>query len=118
LSWGVRLKLPIDLPAHARALLNASNWFDWLGSAAGGMHVIVEGEDHSGLRAIAKWFIIARSGDGPYIPAVPLVVLVKKIVAGNPPAPGAGPCVGLIALQDYLDELNGFDIKTYEFAQH
>lgn len=115
LSWGVRLKLPIDLPAHARMLLKASHWFDWLGSADGGMHVIVEGEDFSGQRVIAKWFIIARSGDGPYIPAVPPVVLVKQIVAGKPPAPGARPCVGLIGLQDYLDELNGFDVKTFEF---
>jgi hypothetical protein len=117
LSWGVRFKLPIDLPAHARALLTASRWFDRFGSVDGGMHVIVEGEDRSGRRMSAKWFIIARSGDGPYIPAVAPVVLVKKIIAGKPPAPGAAPCVDLIALQEYLDELNGFDIKTYEFAE-
>jgi len=117
LSWGVRLKLPIDLPAHARTLLRASNWFDKFGSPDGGMHMIAEGEDHAGRRLIVTWFIIARSGDGPYIPAVPPVVLVKKIIAGKPLAPGATPCVGLIALQDYLDELNGFDIKTYEFAE-
>jgi hypothetical protein len=44
--------------------------------------------------------------------------LVKKIIAGRPPALGAAPCVGLLTLQDYLDELNGFDIKTYEFTDH
>jgi hypothetical protein len=118
LSWGVRLGLPIDLPAHAWALLQASRWFDRFGSADGGMHVIVEGEDHVGQRAAVTWFIIARNGDGPYIPAVPTVVMVKKIIAGKLPVLGAVPCVGLLTLQDYLDELNGFDIKTYEFTDH
>jgi hypothetical protein len=28
--------------------------------------------------------------------------------------PGAYPCVGLITLEDYLNELRAFDIRTYE----
>jgi len=118
LSWAVRLKFPFDLPTYAPALLETSLWFDRFGSADGGMHMIVEGENHAGQRAVVNWFIIARSGDGPYIPAVPAVVLVKKFVAGRRPAPGAVPCVGLITLQDYLDELHGFDVNTYEFTDH
>jgi len=115
LSWGVRLGFPIDLPKHAAALLKASNWFDRIGSADGGMHVIVEGRDRSGRSVTLKWFIIARDGDGPYIPAVPAVVLARKIIAGTFVGTGAVPCVGMITLREYLDEIEHLKIKTYEF---
>jgi Saccharopine dehydrogenase NADP binding domain len=118
LSWGVRLGAPIDLPYHAAALLKASHWFDFIGSADGGMHVIVEGKDNTGRRAVVKWFIVALAGDGPYIPTIPAVVLVKQMMAGRSIGPGAMPCVGMITLQEYLDELRPFKIKTYEFDDH
>ncbi len=116
LSWGVRVGFPIDLSRHALALLNASKWLDFFGSADGGMHVILEGKDQAGLHVVARWFIVAFDGYGPYIPAAPAVVLVKKIIAGKAPSAGAMPCVGMVTLQEYLDELNAFNIKTYEFV--
>ncbi len=115
LSWGVRLGLPVDLPGHAAALLKASNWLDRFGSADGGMHVILQGRDRSGRPATRKWFIVARDGDGPYIPTVPAVALARKIIAGTFVHTGAMACVGLITLREYLDELAHLKIKTYEF---
>ena len=118
MSWGVRLGLPVDLSRHAATLLAASNWFDFIGSADGGMHVILEGKDKSGRVGVTKWFIVALNGDGPYIPAVPAVVLAKRIIAAAKPIPsGATPCVGLITLDEYLGELKNLDIKTYEFEE-
>ena len=113
LSWCVRLGFPLDLPRHAPMLLRASNWFDLIGSADGGMHVILKGVDRSGRQATKQWFIIARDGDGPYIPTVPAVVLAAKIVDGAFVRPGATPCVGMITLQEYLDELGHLKIRTY-----
>jgi hypothetical protein len=118
LSWGIRLGAPIDLPRHAPALLKASHWFDFIGSADGGMHVILAGKDNAGRRAVSKWFIVAFAGDGPYIPTIPAVVLVKQMMAGKPIGPGAMPCVGMITLREYLDELKPFKIKTYEFDDY
>jgi hypothetical protein len=115
LSWGVRLGLPIDLPRHASALLKASNWFDVIGSADGGMHVILTGADRSGRPFTKQWFIIARDGDGPYIPTVPAVILAAKIISGAFVRAGAMPCVGMITLQEYLSELGHLKIKTHEF---
>jgi Saccharopine dehydrogenase NADP binding domain len=112
LSWGVRLGFPIDLPKHASTLLKASNWCNLVGSADGGMHVILEGKDKSGRPVTKRWFIIARDGDGPYIPTVPAVVLAAKIVSGSFVRAGAMPCVGMITLQEYLDELVHLNIKT------
>jgi hypothetical protein len=115
LSWGMRLGLPIDLPKHARALLKASNWFDVIGSADGGMHVLLTGVDSSGRPATKRWFIIARDGYGPYIPTVPAVILAAKFISGTFARTGAMPCVGMITLQEYLDELSHLKIKTYVF---
>jgi hypothetical protein len=113
LSWGVRLGLPIDLPKHASALLKANNWFDPIGSTDGGMHIILKGKDKSARPVTKRWFIIARDGDGPYIPTVPAVVLAAKIISGTFSGTGAMPCVGMITLQEYLDELGHLKIKTY-----
>jgi Saccharopine dehydrogenase NADP binding domain len=112
-SWGVRLGLPIDLPRYASTLLKASNWFDVIGSADGGMHVILKGDDKSGRSVTKRWFIIARDGDGPYIPTVPAVALAAKIVSGGFVRAGAKPCVGMITLQEYLNELAHLKIRTH-----
>jgi hypothetical protein len=114
LSWGVRVGLPIDLAKHAAALLKASNWLDRFGSADGGMHIILEGRDGSGRQITLKWFIVARDGDGPYIPTVPATVLARKIIAGTFVRTGAMPCMGMITLREYLDELAHLKIKTFE----
>ena len=112
LSWAVRSGIPIDLQRHASALLRASHWFDGLGSDDGGMHVILDGKDVAGRPATRRWFIVARDGDGPYIPTVPSVILARKIVAGTFAPTGAMPCVGLVTLQEYLDELRHLKIET------
>ena len=50
LSWVVRAGFPVDLSKHSAALLAVSNWFDFLGSADGGMHVILNGKDKQVIR--------------------------------------------------------------------
>jgi len=114
-SWCVRLGAPIDLPKHASVLLRISNWFDFFGTADSGMHIILDGRDLNGSPVSKKWFIIARDGDGPYIPTVPAVVLAQKIIAGKLDMIGAMPCLGIVTLKEYLQELQGLNISTYAF---
>lgn len=114
LSWLVRAGLPLNLARYSRALLEASKWFDFLGSADGGMHVVLEGRDKAGALLSRKWFIIALDGDGPYIPTIPVIVLVKKLIRGEFASPGAMACVGLISLEEYLHELEHLKVSTYE----
>ncbi len=113
LSWGVRLGLPLNLPQHANALLTASNWFNGLGSANGGMHMILRGKDTHGKPHERCWYIIAKSGDGPQIPTIPAIVLAEKLAANQLPYRGASACVGLVTLDEYLHELEGFAVTTY-----
>ncbi len=115
ISWGVRLGLPIELANYSSFLLKASNWFDFIGTADGGMHVVLKGKDRSGQTVVKKWFVVALDGDGPFIPTVPAVVLAKRIVAGHPARSGAMPCVGMLSLDEYLKELGHLKIKAYEF---
>jgi len=114
LSWFVRAGMIADLPKYSAALLKASNWFDFLGSADGGMHMILSGKDHSGKALTKKWFIVALDGDGPYIPTIPAVILAKKMIESDFHSRGAMACVGLVSLDEYLHELRYLKVKTYE----
>jgi len=112
LSWIVRAGVPLQLSRFARELLAASNWFNRFGSPDGGMHVILEGQAISGGPLKREWFIIARNGDGPHIPTIPAIVLAEQMVNGTFEDKGAMPCVGLVSLAQYLQELKGYEIKT------
>ena len=113
LSWLVRAGLPLNLPHIAGPLLKISNWFDAMGSADGGMHMIITGKDQNGVSHIREWFMIARDGDGPHIPTIPALVLAKQIVRNELGLAGALPCVGLISLERYVQELALFNVQTY-----
>ncbi|KLN60461.1 saccharopine dehydrogenase [Kiloniella spongiae] len=114
LSWLIRWGLPIRLEKHAASLLKLSNWFNIFGTSDGGMHIILKGKDHNGQSLTKKWFIIGLDGDGPQIPTIPAIILAKKIVRNERIASGAMPCVGLVSLADYLQELAPFHIRTFE----
>jgi hypothetical protein len=113
LSWLVRAGLPLNLSNFAKPLLSISNWFDMMGSADGGMHMIITGEDMDGMSHSREWFIIARDGDGPHIPTIPAIFLAKQIIADEFGLAGALPCVGLISLENYVQGLASFNVQTY-----
>lgn len=113
LSWLVRLKFPIKLENHAEALLKFSHYFDRFGSDAGGMHMLMSGTDHKGNHKSIKWFMVAKNGDGPYIPAIPAILLAKKILQEEIVETGAMPCMQLISWESYLAELKKLDVHIF-----
>lgn len=112
MSWAVRAAPRINPVQFARVFVGISNLFDMLGSGTSAMHVVVTGENHNGQTCDRSWFIVARDGDGPNIPCVPAIVLVRKLVSGRIEARGAVPCLGLVTLDEYLAELTSFKIST------
>jgi hypothetical protein len=68
----MRLGLPMPLMKYGQALLKFTNFYGRFGTDKGGMHMLIEGRDDSGQQKFVKWFIIAKKGDGPRIPIIPL----------------------------------------------
>lgn len=113
LSWLMRLGTPLNLPGLAPQLLAAANWFNRFGSNDGGMHLIMRGIDGNRNPIERRWYIIAKNGCGPHIPTIPAIILAKEITEDNFFNPGAYPCVGLISLKNYLEELKAYPIAVF-----
>lgn len=109
----VRLGVPLNLNKHAEFWLKLSRWFDFLGSDDGGMHVDIEAVNNENQSIHKTWYIIAKSNDGPQIPCVPAIVMAEKILAGEI-KPGVQPCIDMVSLKEYLNELTPYAVETFE----
>jgi len=113
LGWLVRLGLVGSLDAHAERLLDLAFLFDRFGSSRSGFHMFLAGEGHDGRPKRVRFFIVARSGHGPYIPCMPAILLARKLARGEVGARGAFPCLDLIGLDEYLGALEHLDISVH-----
>lgn len=118
LSWLTRLGLVSNWSAHAPTLKRMSEWFECLGSTHGGMHVELHGLDHAGKPLRRCWYLLAGSGDGPQIPCTPAVVITKKLARGEIKITGAGPCMDFFTLQEFMRELEEFDVMNILGLEH
>jgi hypothetical protein len=111
LSWMVRLRLVRSLDDHAVALLRLAFLFDAFGSGRSGFHMYLSGLGRDGRARTIRFFLIARSGHGPYIPCMPAILLARKLARDELCRRGALPCVDLIPLDEYMSALEGLDIS-------
>ena len=111
LGWLARLRLLPSLDRFARTLLKIGFLFDPLGTSRSGFHMILTGTGKNGQPKTVRFWLIARSGHGPYIPCMPAILLARKLAAGPPSVTGAMPCLDLITLDEYLAALDGLDIS-------
>ncbi len=111
LSWLVRIGLIKSLEKAAPLMLKISYLFDWLGSANSAFHMELSGKDRDGAGKLIKFELTARSGDGPYIPCMPAILMAKKLVADEVNQTGAYPCMGFITKDEYLGALSDMDIS-------
>jgi hypothetical protein len=114
LSWFVRAGLIKSLKASAPLLLKLSFLFDWLGSSNSGFHMELSGKDKNGAEKAINFELTARSGDGPYIPCMPAILIAKKLASGEIENAGASACIGIISKQEYLEALESLDISWTE----
>lgn len=114
LSWLVRIKLVKSLEPTAPLLLKLSFLFDRLGTSSSGFHMELAGKDHAGASKKLLFELTALSGDGPYIPCMPAILLTQKLARGEVTEQGALPCVGLITKEEYLSALGELDIHWNE----
>lgn len=114
LSWMVRMGLVRSLEPLAALLLRLSFLFDWLGSANSGFHMDLTGKDEDGDNKTVRFELTARSGDGPFIPCMPAILIAKKLVNNQIEYKGSTACVGIITKEEYLDALGKLDISWTE----
>ncbi len=113
ISWLVRLRILRQLEKYAGLLLRISYLFDFIGSDNSAFHMQMTGTDREGNKKKIIFDLIARSGDGPYIPCMPAIIMVKKLANGEIMKWGASPCMGFITLEEYLGALESMDIQWH-----
>lgn len=107
----VRLGLIRSLSDHAEGLLKLAFAFDRFGSGRSGFHMFMSGIGIDGRPLERRFWIVAQSGHGPYIPCMPAILLAGRLARGEIAWRGAMSCVDLIDLETYLAALNGLDIE-------
>ncbi len=70
------------------------------GEHRGGMFIEAKGEV-TGQSTERSWHLIAEGDDGPYIPSMACEIIIRKLMAGTRPMPGARAATNEISLGDY-----------------
>lgn len=104
MSWLARIGIIKNWARYAKPITGLSRWFERFGSDIGGMFVELAGKDHTGKPLTIEWNLVAEQGDGPMIPAIPAVILAKKLARGKITQYGAMPCIELFSLDDFFKE--------------
>ncbi len=92
------LRLPSlePLAPLCHAILNAAR----IGEHRGGMFIQADGT-RNGAPATRCWHMLAEGDDGPLIPSMACEAIIRKALAGTPPAPGARTAIDALSLADY-----------------
>ena len=115
LSRGVRAGVLPSLDRFSAQILWLADRLESFGTDTGAMHVHVARRDARGARNLHTGMLIAERGDGPQIPSTPAVVIVKKLLGlggyKSLTLRGATPCIGMMTLDELLQELRGYAIR-------
>jgi hypothetical protein len=108
----VRFGVLASLEPLARPFRFVASRLSSFGTDRGGMLVSATGRDAEGRSVRACWTLIAEAGDGPVIPTLPALAIIRRLVDGRLDRTGAGPCVGLLSLDDLEAEFRPYRIRT------
>ncbi len=100
LAHCVRLRLLPTLAPFASTMHRVANALK-LGELRGGMFVEMRGTRADGSRLTRSWHLIAEGEDGPNIPSMAAEILVRRVLEGHSPVPGARAAVHEIELAEY-----------------
>ena len=100
LAWLVRLKLVPSLSVLAPLFHWAINRLHW-GPDRGGMFVRVTGWMPGGKPVTRTWHLLAEGKDGPFIPSMAAEAIVRRMLSGRSPEPGARAAIHDLELADY-----------------
>jgi saccharopine dehydrogenase-like NADP-dependent oxidoreductase len=110
MTWLVRIKLIKNLATVAELFLKTSYWFDFLGTDKSAFYMEMTGTSKSGGHHQVNFDLVARKGDGPLIPCTPAIAMALKLAEDTSGLKGAMPCMGILNLDDILNELRPLNI--------
>jgi hypothetical protein len=96
----VRAGLVRSLAPLAPLMLCVTNRLRW-GEHRGGMFVAVQGKGAGGEGVERSWHLLAERDAGPLIPSMAVEAVVRKLLDGQAPPPGARPATRELELEDY-----------------
>ncbi|WP_308366120.1 MULTISPECIES: saccharopine dehydrogenase NADP-binding domain-containing protein [unclassified Microbulbifer] len=117
MSWLVSLRLFPSLSRMAPQLLKISRLFDIFGDDGSGFYMELTGRTAEGKTRRILFEIVARHGDGLYIPCIPAILMTQKLIRGETTDTGAHPCIGFIDLDEYLAGLSDLNIQ-WQTSRH
>ena len=100
LAWLVRRRVLPGLSGLSRPMQFATNHLRW-GEHRGGMFVEVSGVDSGGEPGTRSWHLLAEGDGGPLIPSMAVEALVRRVMRGESPQPGARAATRELELGDY-----------------
>jgi len=111
LAWLVRLGVPLPVSRWCTGLDRLASVFDRFGGEWGGMRVSVVCTSN-GQRSRRTWLLKAPALDGPEIPCMAAVALVRRLARGEVLQPGARACVGELSLAEFQPQFERWGIRT------
>lgn len=104
-----RFRLP-SLEPFSRPFYTVLNLMKF-GEHRGGMFVRARGL-RDGRLVEMSWHLLAEGDDGPLIPSMAIEAIIRKVLAGAKPEPGARPATRALNLADYDKLFDGRSIFT------
>lgn len=112
LTQPVRAGLIRSLRPFASLLQKVASWLEPFGTDRGGMIVEASGRDRNDRTIRAIWSLVAEAGDGPNIPALPALALVRDLTEGRITTRGAKIASDLLSLDSVEREFSPFRITV------
>ncbi len=113
MGWVTRLRIVNKWDCLVPTFRWMSRRLEKLGSDIGGMHIRLSGVGKDRNALTLTWLLTAQQNHGPEIPCTPALILARKLASGRLANRGAAPCLGMITMSEFDDELREFDIEWH-----
>jgi saccharopine dehydrogenase-like NADP-dependent oxidoreductase len=111
-SLPVRIGLVRSIARLARPFRWMAALLDRFGTDRGGMIVEATGLDGQDEPVTATWSLVAESGDGPFVPTLPALAVLRALADGRIARPGASICLGMLPLEAIEAEFRPHRIRS------
>jgi hypothetical protein len=111
-SLAVRLGMIRSLVPLARPFRWMAGLLERFGTDRGGMTIEASGTGQNGNPVTGIWSLVAEAGDGPFVPTLPALAVLRALADGRIARPGASACVGILPLADIEAEFAPHRIRS------